>query len=97
MGALAYTYLFTLNLLSLLRRLSRIVRPQNAGSGLSVTTYEAFSWLFPCRVVALGDGSELKSGLLTVQQTLTSTMLGACDGALGVMALSYLLPSTSLT
>lgn len=62
----------------------------NAGSGLSVTTYEAFSWLFPCRVVALGDGSELKSGLLTVQQTLTSTMLGACNGALGVMALSYL-------
>ncbi|KAK1858746.1 hypothetical protein I4F81_001347 [Pyropia yezoensis] len=62
----------------------------NAGSGLSLTTYEASSGLFPGRVVALGDGSELLvSGLLTVQQTLTSTMLGACGGALVGMALSY--------
>lgn len=66
------------------------MRPQNAGSGLSLTTYEASSGLFPGRVVALGDGSELLvSGLLTVQQTLTSTMLGACGGALVGMGLSY--------
>lgn len=65
---------------------------QNAGSGLSLVPYETASGLFGGSTQTLGDGSVVaQSGLLTVQQTLASTMLGACGGALVGVALCYIL------
>ncbi|KAK1858760.1 hypothetical protein I4F81_001361 [Pyropia yezoensis] len=64
----------------------------NAGSGLSLVPYEAASGLFSGSTQTLADGSVVaQSGLLTVQQTLASTMLGACGGALVGVALCYCL------
>lgn len=65
---------------------------QNAGSGLSLVPYEAASGLFGGTTQTLADGTVVaQSGLLTVQQTLASTMLGACGGALVGVALCYVL------
>lgn len=71
---------------------ARHVRAQNAGSGLSLVPYESASGVFGGSTQTLADGTVVaQSGLATVQQTLASTMLGACGGALVGVALCYVL------